>query len=214
MKPGLKVLLVDDDRADTLITRRLLARMEGMPCDVEEVDTYDAALERIRENAHDVCLLDYQLGVRNGLELLREAAEAGARLPMILLTGQGDREIDQRALEAGAADYLVKGEIDAALLERSIRYAVEHKRLVTELQAAVAHVKQLQGILPICSYCHKIRDDQNYWQRLEAYVAHHSEARFSHGICPDCRSGVVQRELDEFRQTRRGASPAPEGEPA
>src|SRR4028119_454838 len=117
----LKVLLVEDDEDDYVIIRDLLSEMEKF--ELNWVTDYDHALEMIERKEHDVCLLDYRLGERSGLELLREALERGCQGPIILLTGQGDREVDLEAMQAGAADYLVKGQIDAPLLERSIRYA-------------------------------------------------------------------------------------------
>ena len=69
---------------------------------------------------------------------------------------------------------------------------------VRELEEALANVKMLQGLLPICLYCKKIRDDRNYWQQLDKYVADHTEARFSHGICPDCYDKVVKPELEKY----------------
>jgi hypothetical protein len=77
---------------------------------------------------------------------------------------------------------------------------------VLELQAALADVKQLSGFLPICSYCKKIRDDGDYWHQVEAYVAQHSAAKFSHSICPECYSTRVQPELD--RLSGKSSSPA------
>jgi two-component sensor histidine kinase/CheY-like chemotaxis protein len=123
-----RVLLVEDDADDYVLTRDLLAEVRGTRFNLEWLASYDAGLEAIRRGQHDVYLLDYRLGERNGLELLREAIQGGSRAPMILLTGQGDREIDLEAMRAGAADYLTKGRIDAALLERSIRYAIERKQ--------------------------------------------------------------------------------------
>ena len=117
----LKVLLVEDDEDDYVIIRDLLSEMDRF--ELEWVTDYDDALKAIERKEHDVCLLDYRLGERSGLEFLREALERGHKGPIILLTGQGDREVDLEAMQAGAADYLVKGQIDAPLLERSIRYA-------------------------------------------------------------------------------------------
>ena len=117
----LKVLLVEDDEDDYVIIRDLLSEMERF--ELEWVTDYDDALGAMEHEEHDVCLLDYRLGERSGLELLREALRRGCKVPIILLTGQGDREVDLLAMQAGAADYLVKGQIDAPLLERSIRYA-------------------------------------------------------------------------------------------
>ena len=117
----LKVLLVEDDEDDYVIICDLLSEMERF--ELEWVIDYEDALKAIEREEHDVCLLDYRLGERSGLELLREALRRGYKAPIILLTGQGDREVDLEAMQAGAADYLIKGQIDAPLLERSIRYA-------------------------------------------------------------------------------------------
>ncbi len=127
-KERLKILLVDDDKDDYVITRDLLSEIKELRYDLEWVTTYDAALKAMRSNDHDVFLFDYRLGDRTGLELLRETVANGYKAPVILLTGQGDHEVDVEAMELGAADYLIKGRIDASLLERSIRYAIERKR--------------------------------------------------------------------------------------
>ncbi|MGO9312345.1 MAG: PAS domain S-box protein [Syntrophobacteraceae bacterium] len=354
-KPLLKVLLIEDDEDDYTYLRALLSDISSATFHLEWVDTYEAGAQGICSAEHDVCLLDYRLGARDGLELLREVAGCGRKMPIILLTGQGGYDVDLKALEAGAADYLVKGQITADLLERSIRYSMARKRtdvelkkyrdhledvvlertreleeansklqiaigvcrkaeeaskqlaaivegsedaiisttldgiitswnkaaeiiygytaaetigqnskslfartehvdqvpdllesigrgerifhheaihrrkdgdditvslsispirdstgtiigasaiarditerervrrerekLITELQAALAKVKTLKGLLPICAWCKKVRDDQGYWQQIEAYVRDHSQADFSHGICPSC----------------------------
>jgi two-component system cell cycle sensor histidine kinase/response regulator CckA len=124
----IRVLLVDDDEDDYVITRDLLSASEGAEFSLEWLASYEAALEAIGRNLYDVYLFDYRLGERNGLELLHDALAVGCKAPIILLTGQGDRALDLEAMAGGAADYLVKGQISAPLLERSIRYALERKR--------------------------------------------------------------------------------------
>ena len=110
---------------------------------------------------------------------------------------------------AEAADYLVKGQVGAPLLERSIRYAIQRAQSlemvrglsmrladrVAELEAAVAQIRQLRGLLPICAYCKSIRNDQNYWQNLENYISEHADVQFSHGICPNCLEEVRKKEF-------------------
>ncbi|MCR4408178.1 MAG: response regulator [Anaerolineae bacterium] len=123
-----RVLLVDDDEDDYILTRALLAQIHGREYVLQWVATYDAALAEMERRRHDIYLLDYRLGEHNGMELLREALRKGCTAPIILLTGQGDHQVDIEAMEVGAADYLVKGQIDAPLLERSIRYALAHAR--------------------------------------------------------------------------------------
>ncbi|MBD1920102.1 response regulator [Microcoleus sp. FACHB-831] len=134
----IRVLLVEDDEDDYILTRDLLDEVERVRFSLEWVATYDAALEAIAQTRHDVYLVDYRLGDRNGLELLREAVAKGCKAPIILLTGQGDREIDVEAMKAGAADYLDKGHIGAPLLEHSIRYAIERKQAEQKIREQAA----------------------------------------------------------------------------
>src|SRR5256885_15033539 len=100
----IRVLLVDDDEDDYLLTRETLSSVNGWTFHVDWVATYDAGLEAIARNEHQVYLLDYRLGPRTGLDLMREALGKGYRRPMILLTGQGDRDVDLEAMQARAAD--------------------------------------------------------------------------------------------------------------
>jgi len=125
---AIKILLVDDDEDDYVMTRDLLSEIEDLRYKLQWVETFDDAVEIIDRKDHDVYLLDYRLGERTGLELLRRAIEHNCKAPIIMLTGQGDKELDLQAMKSGASDYLVKGQINALLLERSIRYAIERKR--------------------------------------------------------------------------------------
>ena len=188
-----RVLLVDDDEDDYFITRQLLSDIDGRKVELDWEASYGRALAAMRDNRHEVYLVDYRLGVRDGLELLREAIAGGCDAPIILLTGQGDHEVDLQAMRAGAMDYLVKGRIDEVLLARSIRYAMQRRRverqreqLIGELEVALAKIKTLRGLLPICSSCKSIRDDKGYWNQLETYLGDHSDAEFSHSVCPRC----------------------------
>jgi signal transduction histidine kinase len=123
-----RVLLVDDDHEDCLITRETLEDVPGTRYSVAWAKTYDEALNALLTGPFDVCLLDHRLGAKTGLMLLQEAQNAGCETPVIMLTGVGDPEMDLAAMAAGAADYLVKGRFDARLLEHTIRYAINHKR--------------------------------------------------------------------------------------
>lgn len=134
----IRVLLVDDDEDDYILTRAWLSEIEEARFELEWVATYDAALETIGQNQHDVYLLDYRLGRHNGLELLREAIANGCSSPIILLTGHGDHDIDIEAMKAGAADYLDKSQIGAPLLEHSIRYAIERQQTEQKIREQAA----------------------------------------------------------------------------
>jgi two-component system sensor histidine kinase/response regulator len=129
----IRVLLVDDDEDEYIITRRIISEIVGRKHLLDWAPTYDQGLARIEEGRHDIYLIDYRLDEKNGLDLLREAIAGGCTQPMILLTGQEAREIDIEAMKLGAWDYLVKGRIDASALERAIRYTLEHKKVVDVL---------------------------------------------------------------------------------
>ncbi len=131
---ALKMLLVEDDEDDYVIIRDMLDDVTRTEFDLDWVATYDEALEAIATRSYDVCLLDYYLGRHTGLEVLRAFQEDGYEGPIIMLTGLGDQSVDIRAMEAGAADYLIKGEINPYLLERTIRYSVRHRQVLRELQ--------------------------------------------------------------------------------
>lgn len=130
----LDVLLVDDDPDDHVIVRDLLSEIVGLDVNLDWESTYEAGLATIEREQHEVYLLDYRLGQRDGLELLKQAITNGCKAPMILLTGQGDRAVDIEAMNAGADDYLVKDRVDSTILERSIRYALERRRLLMEIE--------------------------------------------------------------------------------
>ena len=140
-----RVLMVEDDEDDFLLTREHLAEIPGGRFDLDRAATFQAGLDAIARNEHDVYLLDYRLDGHDGLELLREAIRRGCRAPLILMTGVGDQEVDLEAMRAGAADYLVKDQINGPTLERSIRYA-EDVLLEVLGKREVANASSLQLI--------------------------------------------------------------------
>jgi diguanylate cyclase (GGDEF)-like protein len=132
---AVRVLLVEDDEDDFVLTRDLLAEGFGGRATVEWASSRTPGLTRLTEGQFDVALLDYNLGGDTGIDLLREARARGCRTPVIMLTGQNDRATDLNAMHAGASDYLVKGRVTGDLLERAIRYARERHRLLDEISA-------------------------------------------------------------------------------
>ncbi|MGI9417016.1 MAG: putative bifunctional diguanylate cyclase/phosphodiesterase [Geminicoccaceae bacterium] len=141
----MRVLLIEDDEDDYFLTKELLTDIFGRQLSLDWVSAWQPALEQVLEDRHDVVIVDYRLGARNGLELVREAVHLGCCMPFIVLTGEGNREIDLEAMHAGATDYLVKGEITAPLLDRSIRYAIERRKSERHL-AQLAQIDQLTGL--------------------------------------------------------------------
>mgnify|MGYP002629833409 FL=1 len=134
MPESLRILLIDDDENAFALTKELLREVNGRTVELDWASEPEAGLAGILAEQHEIYLLDYRLGATDGIEILCRAKAAGSKSPVIILTGQTDREIDQRALEAGAADYLVKDVFDVSRLEHSIRYAIERQRLSKELE--------------------------------------------------------------------------------
>ena len=137
-KSPFRVLLVEDDADDYLLTKELLQEIPNVTLAIDWAKDFDSGMVEVSRCEHDAVLLDYRLGKGDGLALLRKALSHGCKAPIIVLTGEGDRNLALEALAAGAADYLVKGEIDAVDLERSIRYALQQKRHAVELEGKVA----------------------------------------------------------------------------
>src|ERR1051325_10316656 len=130
----LRVLLVEEDEDDFVLTRSLLTESRRIRFELDWASCYEEAIAKIASNHYALSPLDYRLGEHDGLQILREAKSLGCKRPIILLTGQRDSEIDVAAMEAGAADYRIKGEVDAQLLERSIRYALAQSRTLDALR--------------------------------------------------------------------------------
>lgn len=142
----IKVLLIEDDEDDFFLLKSLLREIVGVKYKLEWVTTYEEGIAKIANQVHDVYLVDYQLGARSGIELITEATARGAEKPIILLTGAGDREVDLEAMQAGAVDFLTKEKLDADSLERSIRYAIQHKRLEDERKRRIyAQIARMQA---------------------------------------------------------------------
>ena len=134
MPDKIRILLVDDDEDDFIITRDIIDDIPGRNYRLDWTSSFTEALQLIAEQKHDVYLVDYRLGAHDGLELIERAIANGSSAPFILLTGQSDRETDERAMRIGALDYLVKGTINPYELERSIRYSIEHAKSLAEIQ--------------------------------------------------------------------------------
>jgi signal transduction histidine kinase len=130
----IKALLVDDDEDDFILIRDLLADVEKVYFTVDWVPHFEDAIVALKNNNHNVCLLDYRLGRHDGIEILRQTDPEAISMPVIFLTGQGNYEVDTMAMAAGADDYLSKDEINSPMLERTIRYAIERKRSKTALK--------------------------------------------------------------------------------
>ncbi len=133
----LHILLVDDDEDDALIIRDMLKEIERIKLKFHWVSTYEEGVEILNQDQWSAILVDYDLGLKNGLDFIREAHAMETHAPMIMVTGRGRYEIDVEAMQAGAADYVSKNELNSSFIERTIRYAIERRRVEEELERRV-----------------------------------------------------------------------------
>lgn len=185
-KAKISALIVEDNTDDYLILQEVLASSGEIEAVLFHEDMLEGALATAEVHRFDVAILDLSLPDSFGLDTFVAFHEKYPMLPTIIMTGSRDQEMAFEAVRMGAQDYLFKSELSSSTIIRSIRYAIERQRLTTELRLALNHVRQLQNMLPICSICKNVRDDQGYWNRVEEYISKHLDVEFSHGICPDC----------------------------
>jgi diguanylate cyclase (GGDEF)-like protein/PAS domain S-box-containing protein len=169
------VILIEDDEDDVAIARDLLAgAFDGIALRWDR--TYQAGLQALMSDTFDACLLDYRLGARTGLELLREALQAGVDTPIIMLTGTPQGQLDATILQAGAADFLVKGDLSAAQLERSIRYAAERRQHIRTVRRSEQEFRQVLEQIPVCIMIRR-EDKVVYANPATATAAGYADAR-------------------------------------
>ena len=183
----MRILIADDDRMSTIMLGRALEQWK-----FEVVVAHDgvAAWERIvGDKPPALAIVDWMMPGLDGIELCRRIRAATLRSPVyvILLTARTSRQDLVAGLEAGADDYLTKP-FDPDELRARIHVGQRTLELM-------ANIKRLTGLLPICSYCKRIRSDDDYWEQVESYITEHTGALFSHGICPACFAKAME-ELD------------------
>jgi sigma-B regulation protein RsbU (phosphoserine phosphatase) len=206
----MKILIAEDDPTSRHILEIMLGKWGYevlVACDGNE-----AWRAFQTDDSPRLAILDWTMPGMDGLEVCRKVRESGASIVYIILLTAKDRKEDLvAALGGGANDYVVKPFERAELLarirvgERMVALQSALAGRVEELQEALSHIKTLQGILPICMHCHKIRDDQDAWQKLEQYVTQHSDAQLSHSICPECMEKYYP-DTDEEAQAEDTAS--------
>ena len=200
----MRILIAEDEP----VSRRLLeAALVKWGHDVIATTNGQEAWQALQnDDAPPLVILDWLMPELDGIEVCRRARELRHRQAthLILLTGKNSKEDIVQGLEAGADDYVTKpfdpGELRARVKvgERLIQLQAALGDRVKALEAALAREKELQGLLPICSYCKKIRDDKNYWHQVESYIVeHHAQVRFSHGVCPECCT-KLEAEVDQL----------------
>ena len=193
----MQILIADDDPISRRLAKHALA---GCGAEVATAEEGHAAWTQIQERTQStVLILDRMMPGIDGVDLCRSARLLPTFPPLYILmvTSASETADVTSGLDAGDDDYVVKPFKAAELKARTqvgmrmVALQESMARRLAELEQALANVKQLRGLLPMCSYCKKIRVDDKYWQQLEGYLSDHSEAEFSHGICPECFPSVM-----------------------
>jgi len=201
-----RVLIAEDDPASRKILETMLTNWGH-----EVVVTNDGneAWERLQEaDAPKLAILDWMMPGLDGVEVCTKLREVKTQVPtyVILLTARGSTDDIVAGLRAGADDYVIKpfdkNELNARVEVggRVVELQTALSDRINDLQNALGHIETLQGILPICSHCHKIRNDTESWERIENYIEGHSEAQFSHSICPECLDKYYPEEPEDEKQ--------------
>ena len=197
----MRVLMAEDDSVSRTLLQSVLTAWGYEPIVAKDGDEAWRMLQE--PDAPDLVILDWMMPGLDGVEVCRRARalDGGSRRYVIMLTALESKGDLAAALDAGADDYVVKpfdhAELKARLSvgARVLQLQAEVGSRMRDLERALHDIKTLHGLLPICSYCKKVRDDQNYWQQVEAYVESRAAVQFSHGICPDCYEREVRPHL-------------------
>jgi len=209
----MNILIAEDDPVSRKVLEKLLIKW-GYEV-VVTCDGRQAWQVLQRDDSPKLAILDWMMPELEGVDLCRKIREKESTKTtyIILVTAKGSKEDIVAGLQAGADDYLTKP-INCDELRARVQVGRRILELqnslagrVRELEEALSHIKTLQGLLPICSYCKKIRNDDNYWEQMEGYITKHSDAVFSHSICPECYEKYAKPQLKQYKQqkSRKGA---------
>jgi phosphoserine phosphatase RsbU/P len=196
----MKILIAEDDPVSRCLLEVTLTK-SGF--DVISTSDGHQALEVLQSQEPAIAILDWMMPGLDGAEVCRRTRAVPTATPtyLILLTAKSEKEDIVEGLDAGADDYITKP-FNRVELNARIKVGVRVTELqrsladrIVQLEAALARVKQLQGLLPICSYCKMVRDEKDYWQQVDSYISKHADVAFSHSICPTCYDRLVRPQL-------------------
>ena len=196
------ILVADDDAVSRRVLELKLAAWghNAVVC----TDGHEALAWLTRSDGPTIAILDWVMPGVSGPDVCRQVRQSAITEPryLLLLTGRTDRDEVVAGLKSGADDYVTKPFDDAELEARvavglrvvGLQSALANR--LKELEEALSRVNQLQGLLPICAYCKRVRGDRDYWSQVETYISEHSEVRFTHGVCPQCVEKILKDEVN------------------
>jgi PleD family two-component response regulator len=189
------IVIVDDTPENLTVLRQMLAEQNYM---VRPALNGEIAIKAVNTSSPDLILLDIRMPGMDGYEVCKQlkSDEKTSGIPVIFISALNELDDKIKAFSLGGVDYITKpfqaeevlARVKTHLTLRSLQKSIEDKN--AQLQKALDEVKILSGFLPICSSCKNIRDDKGYWNQIENYISKHSEAEFSHSICPECAKKI------------------------
>ncbi len=207
----MRILIAEDDAVSRRVLQATLSRWNYET--IVTADGDEAWTELAKDDCPHLLILDWMMPGLDGTELCKRlrARDDGSAFYILLLTAKTRKDDIVAGLQAGADDYITKPfhheELRARVQtgRRILELQRRNQEHIEELERALQEVKQLSGLLPICSYCKRIREGESYWQQVENYISGHSDARFSHSVCPDCMEKKVKPQLETFREGNGGS---------
>ncbi len=196
------VLLIEDELADATLIRNALSKEDENQIIIRHVDRLSSAIDLLEKEEFDVILSDLSLPDSQGIETFENLHTRIPNIPIIVLTGLDDKGIALSAVSKGAQDYIVKEQMNCdRLLSRAILYAIERQKLLLDLEKKMKEIKTLRGLIPVCAWCRKMRNEKGYWLQVEEYLTEHTDAEFTHGMCEEC-SKKAFAEREELKRKR------------
>ena len=203
----MKVLIVDDEPINAKIAQKFLEKEYS---EIVVVNDSRTVMKTMTETDIDLVLLDIRMPHKDGFQVCKEIRDVKKYndIPIIFLTTESDIESITKGFDSGGNDYLLKPFKPKELMARvrnhlKLKRAMDmQKEMNMKLQNALDEVKQLSGLLPICSHCKNIRDDKGYWQKVEFFIAGRTDTQFSHGICPDCLTKHYPKMAEKIKRRK------------
>lgn len=183
----IRVLLIEDDLADFALIRDVLFEEDDVQISIRHADRLESAIKLLEKEEFEAILSDLTLPDSRGIDTFDALYARVPNIPIIVLTGLNDKGTGLYAVSKGAQDYILKGQINNKhLLSRAILYSIERQKLLIDLDNKMKEIKTLRGLIPVCAWCRKIRDEKGYWVQVEEYLEEHTDAAFTHGMCEEC----------------------------
>lgn len=186
MPNEINILVIEDNSNDYQLLKEDIDTAEELTATMYKAERLQDGFSIMENNRIDLAIIDLNLPDSDGLKTFLAFHRKYSSVPAVILSGRKDDDLAMQAVRGGAQDYVVKGEPSRTAMSRIIRYAIERQRWAATMSGEQDQVEELPGLLPMCSYCYKIRDERGGWDNIENYIYRYFDASVTHSICPEC----------------------------